>query len=85
MFNFHDFLPFEDNEFANLGLEQVGYIRRISGREIADRFPGNAELPQAIQLWALFGADGQPIVVSDHIDGAQSSAFDQDLEMVSLH
>ena len=85
MFNFHDFLPFEDNEFANLGLEQVGYIRRISAREIADRFPGNVELPQANQLWALFGADGQPIIVSDHIDGAQSSAFEQDLEMVSLH
>ena len=85
MFNFHDFLPFEDNEFANLGLQQVGYIRRVSAREITDKFPGNPELPQAIQLWALFGADGLPIVVSDHIDGAQSSAFEQDLEMVSLH
>ncbi|WP_437344332.1 DUF1150 family protein [Mesorhizobium marinum] len=36
-------------------------------------------------LWALFAANGQPILLSDERDRAIASAFENDLTPVSIH
>ncbi|MEM7299935.1 MAG: DUF1150 family protein [Pseudomonadota bacterium] len=73
------------DEFTELGLDQVGYIRLMTTEALEACFPGIEGLPTGHRLWTLFGADGEPIVISDHQDGVLSSAMDRELEQVSLH
>ncbi len=72
-------------ELAHLGEGQVGYIRKMRSEEITRRFPGAPELDPGLDLWALFGADGTPILVSDDRTSAFYKAQENDLRTVSVH
>jgi len=72
-------------ELAHLGEGQVAYIRRMRSEEITRRFPGAPDLDPGLDLWALFSADGTPILVSDDRTSAFFKAQENDLRTVSLH
>lgn len=74
-----------ESELAHLGEGQVGYIRRMRSEEITRRFPGAPELDPGLDLWALFGADGTPLLVSDDRTSAFFKAQENDLRTVSVH
>ncbi|MGN6550718.1 MAG: DUF1150 family protein [Pararhizobium sp.] len=76
---------FSQAELAHLGEGQVAYIRKMRSEEISERFPGAPELDPGLDLWALFGADGTPILVSDDRTSAFFKAQENDLRTVSLH
>ncbi|RUW46763.1 DUF1150 family protein, partial [Mesorhizobium sp. M8A.F.Ca.ET.021.01.1.1] len=38
-----------------------------------------------MELWALFGANGQPILLSDARDRALAGAMENDLTTVAIH
>ena len=69
---------------AHLGEGLVGYVRRMRTEDFARLFPGGPELPEG-ELFALFGATGMPILVSDAQDVALAGAMDQNLVAVALH
>jgi hypothetical protein len=73
------------DELAKLGQGRVAYMRQISGREIAEAFPGTVELDPNATVWALFGADGTPLAIADDAGGALSTAFQNDLMPVTVH
>ncbi|MCG6858475.1 MAG: DUF1150 domain-containing protein [Salaquimonas sp.] len=73
------------DELAKLGQGRVAYMRQISGREIAEAFPGTVELDPNATVWALFGADGTPLAIADDAGGALSTAFQNDLTPVTVH
>lgn len=77
--------PVSEAELAHLGEGQVAYIRRMRSEEITRRFPGAPELDPGLDLWALFSADGTPILVSDDRTSAFFKAQENDLRTVSLH
>ena len=78
--------PVSEAELAHLGEGQVGYIRKMRSEEITRRFPGAPDLDPGLDLWALFGADGAPILVSDDRTSAFFKAQEEtDLRTVSVH
>lgn len=73
------------NELADLGNGEVGYIRKMRSEEVAEKFPQAPELQPGLDLWALFGADGTPILLSDSRSSAFYKAAEDDLSTVSVH
>lgn len=74
-----------ENELAHLGEGALAYLREIDSDDLRSRFPGMPEIASGLRLWALFAADGRPILLADQRDRAIAGAFENDLTPVSLH
>jgi hypothetical protein len=74
-----------DAELAHLGEGTVAYLREIDSEELKGKFPGLPEIAAGTRLWALFAANGQPILLSDERDRALAGALENDLTPVSIH
>jgi hypothetical protein len=72
-------------EFAHLGDGSVAYVRTINSEDVARLFPQAPPLRPGLKLFALLGADGSPIMLTDSKDVALANAWEQQLETVSLH
>ena len=72
-------------QLAHLGEGQVAYLRKISSDDLRGRFPGLGDIAPGLELWALFAANGQPILLSDARERAIAGAFENELTPVSLH
>ena len=71
-------------QFAHLGEGAIGYIRQISSDEFMAAWPGMAEMPSGIDIWALFAADGMPILLTDEKSAAVEAAREKELMAVPL-
>ena len=76
---------FTKADLAHLGEGHVAYLREMDGEELKGKFPGLVEIPSDAKLWALFAANGQPILLSDARERAIAGAFENDLTPVSIH
>ncbi|EJF93186.1 DUF1150 family protein [Bartonella tamiae] len=72
-------------EFALLGEGQIAYLRKILSDDLIKKFPNMPPMEPGISLWGLFGATGEPIILSDVRSKALESADDHELETVTLH
>lgn len=72
-------------QLAHLGEGQVAYLRKVSSDDLRGRFPGLADIAPGLELWALFAATGEPILLSDARERAIAGAFENELTPVSLH
>ncbi|TDH38078.1 DUF1150 family protein [Pseudohoeflea suaedae] len=72
-------------ELAALGEGEVGYIREMTSDEVNKRFPSAPQLDPGMQLWALFGADGTPILLTDDKSSTFYRAAEDELKTVSIH
>lgn len=72
-------------QLAHLGEGAVAYIRKIRSDELKARYPGMGEIAPGLELWALFSANGMPILLTDERDSAVAGAFQNDLQTVSIH
>jgi len=81
---YHDYLAINEmQELASMGGDSIAYMRQISGAEIIKRFPGAPEeLDEDMDYWALFAADGQPLVLANTREEITASAFHSDLVSV---
>ena len=73
------------HDLAILGEGQVGYIRKMKSEDVAARFPQAPRLDPGLDLWALFGADGTPILLTDNRSSTFFRAAQDDLKTVSVH
>lgn len=73
------------DDLAHLGEGSVAYLREIDSEDLNGKFPGLPEIAPGLKLWALFAANGQPILLSDARDRAIAGAFENDLTPVSIH
>lgn len=73
------------SELAHLGSGEVGYIRKMRSEEVSRCFPEAPDIDPALDLWALFGADGTPILLTDNRSSTFFKAAEDDLKTVSLH
>ncbi|MEM9278655.1 MAG: DUF1150 family protein [Pseudomonadota bacterium] len=82
MFHDHktDFL--KQDEFAALGTDAVAYMRKITAEEMTETFPNVPELKAGHDYWALFAANGEPLMLADEASEVKSSAFYNDLQAV---
>ncbi|ORE96864.1 DUF1150 domain-containing protein [Aurantimonas sp. 22II-16-19i] len=72
-------------DLASLGEGQIAYMRQMSSDEMRARFPAAKSIQPGLKLWALFGADGTPLAVSDDRSSILASATQNELLTVSLH
>jgi hypothetical protein len=73
------------SELAHLGAGEVGYIRKMKSDEVVRCFPEAPEIDPTLDLWALFAADGTPILLTDNRSSTFFKAAEDDLKTVSLH
>lgn len=78
-------LTMSPENFADLGGGSIAYVRPMSSDEIKSLFPNTPPLESGLDLWALLGADGTPIMLADSRDAVVMNAHENDLETVSLH
>lgn len=69
-------------ELAALGIDFVAYVREISGSELDDLLAEGPELDPDRNYWALFAANGQPLMISDQPDEIMNDAFYNDLQPI---
>ena len=70
---------------AGLGGGRIAYVRPMRSEEVKTLFPNVPPIEPGMELWALLGADGTPIMLSDSRDAVVLNAHENDLETVSLH
>lgn len=70
---------------ANLGEGQIAYVRAIRSDDLSRLFPQAPALQPGLDLFALLGADGTPILVTDSRNAAIANAWENDLTPVSVH
>lgn len=81
-----DFRPVvTKSDLAGLGEGTVAYLREIGSDELKGKFPGLPEIEPGLRLWALFAANGRPILLSDERDSALAGAIENHLVPVALH
>lgn len=76
---------FTEHEFAHLGEGEIAYLRKIRSDDLTRRFPALPPMAPGLELWALFGASGTPIILSDIRANALAGAHEQELHTVMLH
>jgi len=72
-------------EFAHLGDGALAYVKAINSEDVARLFPEAPALRPGVRLFALLGADGSPIMLTDSRDAAIANAWQHELQTVSLH
>ncbi len=73
------------DQLAHIGEGAVAYVREMISDDLKTKFPGLPEIAPGTRLWAVFAANGQPILLSDRRDTALAGAFQNDLTPVAVH
>ena len=71
--------------FAALGGGRIAYVRPLNPDEAKGLFPQMPQVVPELELWALLGADGTPIMLADSREAVELNAQENDLESVSRH
>ncbi len=74
-----------EEQLAQLGEGLVAYVKPIRSEDIGAMFPGVPDVAPGMQLFALLGASGKPLILTDSRDAALANAMQNELHMVSLH
>jgi hypothetical protein len=70
---------------ARFGEGRIAYVRPLTSEQVPEFFPQAPRLAPGLTLFALLGADGTPILLTDSREAALANAWEQDLETVSVH
>ena len=73
------------DQLATLGEGLIAYVKPIRSEELGTMFPEAPDVQPGLQLFALLGASGKPLIVTDSRDAALANAMQHELHMVSLH
>ncbi len=77
--------PMSLGELAQLGDGQVAYIKQLDSDAAERLFPALSDTPKDIDLFAVLGADGTPLALTDSRSEAIANAIENDLVPVSVH
>ncbi len=72
-------------EFATLGGGVIAYIKPLTLTEASRMFPAVKGLPEGINLFSLYAADGTPLALSDTKQAVIGHAIDDGLQIASVH
>lgn len=75
-----------EDQLAHLGEGLVAYLKPVRTEDLGALFNEVPDgLEPGMQLFALLGASGKPLVLTDSRDAALANAMQNELHMVSLH
>jgi len=72
-------------ELALLGEGEVAYIKQVDFDAAERLFPALDDTPEGMDLFAVLGADGTPIALTDSRNAAIANAIENDLVPLSVH
>lgn len=72
-------------DLAAMGDGELAYMRKFKAADLRDLFPQTAELHPSVQLYALFAADGSPLILADSREAVVNGAWHNDLTMAVVH
>ena len=72
-------------DIAHLGEDEIAYVKPMRSEEVSEIFPQAPEIEPGLNLYALVGANGRPIVLTDTHEAAVDNARQNELTMVSVH
>lgn len=78
-------IKLSDFEFATLGTGKVGYIRKMNSNILNQLYPNLSQIAPGIDVWTLFAADGQPILLADERSTAMEAAGSNNIMPVALN
>lgn len=70
---------------AHLGDGRIAYVKQIQSEDVRTMFPQAPKIEPGIKLFALYAANGTPIMLTDTREAALANAWSQELEAVSVH
>jgi hypothetical protein len=70
---------------ATMGDGRIAYVKQIRSEDVPQLFPQAPEIAPGLKLFALHGADGTPMMLTDSREAAIANAWSQELEAVSVH
>ena len=73
------------DQLAQLGEGLIAYVKPIRSEDVGNMFPEIPDVEPGMQLFALLGANGRPLILTDSRDAAVANAMQNELHMVSLH
>lgn len=77
--------PFTPEEFKGLGEGDLAYVRAFRSEELVRLFPKAPKIEPGLRVFALLGADGEPIMLTDSREVALADARERELRALSLH
>jgi hypothetical protein len=77
--------PMTRSEFAQLGDGEVAYIKQLDLDLAQQLFPALRDKLEGIDLYAVLGADGTPLALTDSRNAAIANAIENDLVPLSVH
>jgi len=77
--------PLTAEQFAQLGDGVIAYVRPLLSQDAQRLFPQAPHIQPGLKLFALLGADGTPIMLTDSRDAALANAWQNELQTVSVH
>lgn len=72
-------------ELEALGSGEIAYIRPLKSVEVKKLFPQLTGVPEGIDLFAVYTADGTPLALTDSLNAAIANVKENDLDAVSVH
>ncbi len=72
-------------ELREMGMAKYVYIKPISYETLIDWTQGSIELDHSASYFALYAADGTPVIVSDDHGAALNEAKERELQLMQLH
>lgn len=78
-------ITLSDTDFASLGAGEVGYVRKMKSDELTRRFPALNQIAPGLDVWALFAANGQPIILSNERSAVMEGASNNQIVPVWLN
>ena len=72
-------------EFKQLGDGEVAYIKQLNIDLAQKLFPALRGKLEGIDLYAVLGADGTPLALTDSRNAAIANAIENDLVPLSVH
>lgn len=73
------------SEFKQLGDGEVAYIKQLNIDLAQKLFPALRGKLEGIDLFAVLGADGTPLALTDSRNAAIANALENDLVPLSVH
>jgi hypothetical protein len=77
--------PMSPKAFEQLGDGEVAYIKQLNLDLAQKLFPALRGKLEGIDLYAVLGADGTPLALTDSRNAAIANAIENDLVPLSVH
>ena len=74
-----------EEDFADLGMDDVVYIQKVTRDEAQLLFPEIDEFPEISQLYSLHAANGTPVLLAEDLYSAKEAAENNKLTVHNVN